>query len=190
MTTTATMLLVVDMQKGFVSEKTTHIIPSIRQLIEHFTASAMPAVFTRFINQPLSAHVQWIGWKRLMTVPEVELIDELSNLATHVIDKQGYSVFTPELERLIEAYSVHTIVFCGIATDGCVLKSAVDGFERFIRPLVVEDACASHGGDELHQAGLRLLRRFIGKRQIVTTLDIASELRWHEDLTGKTAAAG
>jgi len=58
---------------------------------------------------------------------------------------------------------------CGIATDGCVLKTAVDLFEAGIRPVVLTDAVSSHAGDEVHQAGLLLISRFIGGEQLVTS---------------------
>jgi nicotinamidase-related amidase len=63
------------------------------------------------------------------------------------------------------------LVLCGIATDGCVLKSAVDAFERGIEPVVVTDACASHAGREIHEAGLLLLARFIGPGQLKSAAD-------------------
>jgi len=52
------------------------------------------------------------------------------------------------------------------------LKSAVDAFERDIEPVVITDACASHAGGAVHEAGLLLLGRFIGKDQ----LRLAAEL--------------
>jgi len=63
------------------------------------------------------------------------------------------------------------LVLCGIATDGCVLKTAVDAFERGIEPVVVVDACASHAGNAVHEAGLLLLGRFIGAGQLRSVAD-------------------
>jgi nicotinamidase-related amidase len=78
---------------------------------------------------------------------------------------------TPELENYLREQQVERLVLCGIATDGCVLKSAVDAFERGIEPVVVTDACASHGGSEIHEAGLLLLGRFIGAGQLKSVAD-------------------
>ena len=48
-----------------------------------------------------------------------------------------------------------------------MLKSAVDLFEAGIEPVVLADHCASHGGRDCHEAGLKLLKRFIGEGQVV-----------------------
>jgi len=50
----------------------------------------------------------------------------------------------------------------------------VDAFERNLTPWIVADAYASHTGAEFHQAGLLILRKFIGPRQIqiITTGDL------------------
>ena len=37
--------------------------------------------------------------------------------------------------------------------------------------LVVTDACASHAGSEIHEAGLLLLGRFIGAGQLKSVAD-------------------
>lgn len=124
-------------------------------------------VFTRFRNHAGSAYERLIGWDRLRTGPETDLVPELVTLATRVIEKAQYSAFTPEFEALVRQAGWRRLLFCGIATDGCVLKSAVDAFERDLRPIVVLDACASHGGNDVHECGLTLLGRFIGRRQLV-----------------------
>ena len=166
------LLLVIDMQNGFVTGKTEHVVPGIKTLVEHFNEAGLPVAFTRFINRPDGGHVKWIGWSRLMAEPETDLAAELRELAVNVFDKNGYTAFTSEFERFLQAHNIDTLILCGIATDGCVLKSAVDAFERNIRPLIVQDACASHGGDALHRAGLQLLARFVGGKQLVNVQDI------------------
>ena len=62
---------------------------------------------------------------------------------------------------------VERVHLCGIATDNCVLKSAVDLFEAGLEPLVLAADCASHGGPECHAAGLLLLARFIGAERVI-----------------------
>lgn len=62
---------------------------------------------------------------------------------------------------------VKEVYIAGIDTDCCVLKTAIDIFERNIRPIVLIDYCASNGGDESHRSAIRVLERTIGKKQIV-----------------------
>lgn len=160
------MLLVVDVQNGFVNEHTRHIIESVNRLIGAFSDRDQPVALTRFVNRPGSGYERWIGWTRFMQAPENDLFADMDAGAAPVFIKHGYTAFTPEFERHVSEQRVERLVLCGIATDGCVLKSAVDAFERGIEPLVVTDACASHAGRELHEAGLLLLGRFIGTRQL------------------------
>jgi nicotinamidase-related amidase len=56
---------------------------------------------------------------------------------------------------------------CGIDTDICVLKTAVDAFEYDLTPWILQDACASHAGPEAHTAG-----RFIGTNHIIQTTSL------------------
>ena len=161
-----TLLLVVDVQNGFVNEHTRHVIEPVNGLIHAFADRGAPVAFTRFVNVKGGGHERWIGWRRFMEEPENALHDALETDDHPVFVKHGYTAFTPEFEGYIDGLGIERLVICGIATDGCVLKTAVDAFERNIEPVVVTDACASHAGEAVHEAGLLLLGRFIGKGQL------------------------
>jgi nicotinamidase-related amidase len=161
------VLIVIDMQNGFLGSRTQHVIPKVVSLVEEFQKRHLPIVFTRFHNEPGSQYERLIHWTRLRDSPEIDLTPELVPFADVVIDKSVYTAFTPSLLALLEKGGWQRIVLCGVATDSCVLKTAADAFERQLTPLVVEDACASHGGDDVHKAGLLLIGRFIGKSQIM-----------------------
>lgn len=170
----ATALFVVDMQNGFVNQNSAHIVPNIIRLLDRGGWSTV--VFTRFINRPESPYVRWIGWSRFMASPETDIIDQLRPYARKVIDKKGYSAFVPAVAKFLEKRKIKRVVVCGVATDGCVLKTAVDAFEREIEPVVVADACASHAGSVVHDAALMLIPRFIGRRQVRTTDEVLAEI--------------
>lgn len=171
------MLLVVDMQNGFINDRTNHIIPNVLQLISACKKKGIPIAFTRFINRKNSGYVKWINWYRFMAPPEINLVDELAQYSDNVFDKYGYTSFIPEFEEFLALKYTKRIYMCGVATDGCVLKSAVDSFERDIEPVVIEDACASHAGKEVSDAGLLLISRFIGKNQIRNTSEVIAEIQ-------------
>jgi len=166
------MLLVVDVQNGFVNDHTRHVVGIINKLIGAFADRGDAVAFTRFVNTPDSGYARWIGWTRFMQGPENNLFDALDVGTAPVFVKHGYTAFTPEFESYLREQRITRLVLCGIATDGCVLKSAVDAFERGIEPVVVTDACASHAGRELHEAGVLLLGRFIGTRQLKSVADL------------------
>lgn len=174
MTHAPTPLIVVDVQNGFVSEHAEHVVAPIARLVDRWFAAGQPVIFTKFINEPGSQWETLIHWRRLRTPPETDLHAKLADHVDSglVAEKHSYTSLTPEVLSYLGNDLPHTVYLAGIATDGCVLKTAVDLFERGVRPVVVEDCCASHAGPELHAMGLRLIGRFIGGDQIVSAADI------------------
>jgi nicotinamidase-related amidase len=171
------ILLVVDVQNGFLKNGSDRVIPLVNELAEAFSGAGLPIVATRFINRPGSPYVEWIHWTRLMQPPDTDPPASLTARFDYVLIKDTYSAFSAEGVSYFESKGVTRIFICGIATDGCVLKTAVDAFERGIRPIVIRDACASHAGENVHQAGLLLISRFIGSDQIVDSSFVLSGIR-------------
>lgn len=172
-------LIVVDVQEGFVNRHSEHVVPSVLRLASSWVSSGRPTYFTRFHNRPGSAWERLIGWPLMHGPPETDLIAELRPIADRgiVVDKHRYSCLGPpiaddltDLKLQAEAAQaeVPTVVICGIATEACVLMTAVDVFELGLRPLVALDACASNEGDHYHQAGVAVLGQVIGREQLVT----------------------
>lgn len=93
-----------------------------------------------------------------------------------VVDKTIYSLFSEQGTNVVRALGRTDLYFCGIATESCVLKSAVDAFERNLTPWVIEDASASHAGTEAHAAGILVARRFIGRGQVIRVSDLGRVL--------------
>ncbi|WP_165989043.1 isochorismatase family cysteine hydrolase [Streptomyces sp. YIM 98790] len=165
------VLVVVDVQNGFINHRSKHIVPAVVRLAEQWQAHGLPVVLTRYHNHPGSPFERFFSWTRLQHPPETDLVPELAPVAARaraVTDKSGYSCFTPETDALITGEGWTDLVFCGIATESCVLKSAADAFERGLAPWVVTDACASDAGPAVHDAGLLVARRLIGPGQLIT----------------------
>jgi nicotinamidase-related amidase len=172
-------LVVVDMQNGFLNEHSLHVVPRVVSLVEQWEHAHGDVIFTRYLNYPGSPYERLINWSRLQSPPETEIVDELKphmERSRAVIDKTIYSLFTDEGKKLVRDAGWTDLVFCGVATDGCVLKSVVDAFELDYTPWVVRDACASHAGEAIHEAGLLLTGRFIGRRQLIDIKTIISNV--------------
>ena len=169
-----TGLVVVDVQNGFVRTRSRHVVPAIVDLVARWQAAGGQTIYTRYLNYADSPFERIIGWKRMRDAPETELIEELQPYleGQDVIDKTIYSLFTEDGSRLVDQHGWTDLVICGIATESCVCKTAVDAFERDITPWVVTDASASHAGQEAHDAGLLVTGRFIGHNQLVTSKQI------------------
>lgn len=169
-------LIVVDVQNGFVTEHSAHVVPVVVDLVQRWQEAGRDVVFTRYINHEGSIFERAMGWSKLQESPEIDIVPELQPLASHavaVIDKRIYTMFTDEGEQLAKNRGWTEVYVCGIDTEVCVLKTAVDAFERGIVPRLVVDASASHSGAEAHDAGLLVAQKMIGRRQLVQVADLS-----------------
>jgi nicotinamidase-related amidase len=172
-----TVLVVIDMQDGFLNAHSRHILPNVVQLVSAFRDRSLPIIFTKFQNFPGSPFERLLNWKELHSSdPHIEIAADLAEFIQIEITKYTYTAMTDDMQALIENNQWRNLVICGIATESCVLKTAIDAFEHNLRPLVVADSCASDTGLEAHTAGIRVLEITIGKNQILDTWMILEEL--------------
>lgn len=156
-------LLIVDVQNGFVNEKTKHI----PKLVEKLQYDYSFVIATRFINLPDSPYRKLIKWEHLSPeTDEIELAFKPKE-GTVIIDKYIYSCIDERFILLLKENGIDAVDICGIDTDICVTKCAVDLFERNIIPYVLKDFCATHADAEIQEAALVILARYIGKSQII-----------------------
>lgn len=171
------VLVVVDVQNGFIREPSKRVIPIIADLVRRWRGDV---IFTRYLNYENSPFERLIKWTQLRESPQIDIVPELAELAekaTAIVDKTVYSLFADDKGRaLVRDQGWTDIYVCGIATESCVLKTAVDAFELDLTPWLIEDASASHAGEHVHQAGVLVTQRFIGQGQIITTADIPPHL--------------
>ena len=142
------------------------------QLIEHWQARRWPVVFTRFRNPEGSGYERWLGWTALRTDDEIALHESVAPYAETVVDKTTYTAFTSDGEEALAVRPGDTLVICGIDTDSCVLKTALDALERGVKPVIAIDACATDGGEAAQRAARLVLERALGSDQVVTTAEV------------------
>jgi nicotinamidase-related amidase len=159
-------LLVVDVQQGFLNAYTEHLPARIARLIEQ--ERYQPLLFTRFINPPNSSYRRLLDWHACAGPPETTLAPELVGYAegSRVFEKHGLAGLPQELREHVKQLGVRRIHVVGIDTDMCVLKCAMDLFDLGLEPIVWIDCCASTAGLQAHLAGLAILGRNIGPRQL------------------------
>lgn len=158
-----TCLMIIDVQKGFINEWTAAIPSKAAALQGEYDH----VIATRFVNPDGSPFRRLIHWQRMAPGSAESELAFAPRPDAWVYDKTVYSALTEALGTFLAERHVTRIEICGIATDNCVLKTAVDLFETGYEPVVLANACASHGGPECHECGLRLLRRFIGCDQVI-----------------------
>lgn len=170
------LLVVVDMQLGFLNESSLPVVPSVLRLLHECERLTLPIVFTKFINRPGSAFEILLDWKRVREKPEIDLHGAFTESGHKLLEKNYYTAFTDEFDNLINRENCRTLLISGISTESCVLKTALDAFERGLRPVVVSDACASDQGPQVHLHALKLIRAMIGIRQVRTIDEVVRAL--------------
>lgn len=159
-------LVVIDLQICFINQFTHHIPQRIRRLIE--SGEYQPVLFTRFENTAQSPCRRFLDWHACAGPPETDIVPELAEYAREevVFSKQGVCGLPEELARYLQSRGIGRAYLAGIDTDMCVLKTAMDLFDRGIEPLVLSDCCASTAGLQAHLAGLAVLSRTIGAQRL------------------------
>jgi len=162
-------LLIVDVQKGFACEQAAHIPAVVEKLQDDFDY----VIAARFINPELSPWREIMDWHECNAgAPDTELAFALRRDARVLVHRK-YAIPIEDIQRVLKDSGVEDIYLCGADTHACVLMNAVSIFESMaFKPFVIADACASHSGAELHEAGLKALEGLIGQQQIVRIKDL------------------
>jgi ureidoacrylate peracid hydrolase len=92
------------------------------------------------------------------------IVDELTpQPGDMVVPKTRYSgFFNTNIDSLLRARGVRTLVFTGIATNVCVESSLRDAFHLEYFPVVLEDATHHAGPDYVQKAALFNIEKFFG----------------------------
>jgi ureidoacrylate peracid hydrolase len=196
-----TALLVVDMQRGFVEAghamevpPARQTLPVIRALLDSFRAAELPVVFTAFVYSPSvpllvgELHPEHkpaaAGAPRGFGRPSscclegdasADLVDALAPRADEpVVRKRWYDAFAgSELDGVLRARHVSSLVIVGTMTDICVLATVVGAFNREYRITVVEDGVSTLW-PEIQGATLDIIGRAFGRvvssKSVIDTL--------------------
>lgn len=170
-------LVVIDMQPGFGDPSSPWAAPGFNhcatQINRMLPLFADRVIFTRFVPppNPTGAWVQYYQDWSFAHAPENAPLWDLPKAWAHHPNVIGhrFAKWTELRPHLPEAAR---LVMCGVATDCCVLGTAIEAADdgRFIR--VVTDACAA-GSDALHTAAVDVMR---DRAPMITLSDVETEL--------------
>jgi len=160
---TASQLLIIDVQAGFINEWTAHVPARASSLQESFDH----VLITRLYNPQRSLYRKLIGWTKFSLGSVDTQLAFAAESTAKIIDKSTYSCVSEAFVDQLRRDGIPRVHLCGISTDTSVMMSAVALFEAGIEPVILAHACASVGGHADHQAGLQILRRLIGERQVI-----------------------
>lgn len=159
-------LLVIDMQRYFLNERSHAYIPSAPAILPKlvgltnaFLKSNLAVFMTRHIDEQgtNSAMKRW--WKELITEHDIlsEIVPELRFPKAIVLRKSQYDAFylTP-LEKLLRERGIEQVVITGVMTHLCCETTARSAFVRGFDVLFAIDGTATYNED-FHWATLNSL---------------------------------
>jgi nicotinamidase-related amidase len=161
-------LLVVDVQNGFITEDTEHLLPKLLDLCSLSNFDCL--VFSKFKNIVGGPYQSILKWHKLTSIEETEIHSSLKPYATLVFEKNIYTCVSDSFIDYLKINMIDTVFIAGIDTDCCVLTTAVDLFQNNFVPFVLADYCASTGGIISHSSAITVLKRLIGENQIIKGL--------------------
>lgn len=168
------ILLAVDLQNGFLTTPECEAV--VPKVVAH--ASQFHQVWaTRFFNRNPNFSRQ-VNWNEMVSGQETELSKTLSPIVSKTFDKPSYSPLSPAplqakmmsstLLQALQSDAITTVAVCGADTDACVMATALGLFDAGFETFVVSDACASSGGQEYHEAAIKILKRNIGEKYVIS----------------------
>jgi len=156
------LLLVIDCQKAFINNYTKEYVDKIKLLLDK--KEYTNTLFTIFKNNKNSPFYNLLDYKGCINNDDCEL---MINSNVPVIEKYTYSAVNKEFIEYLLKNSIDEIYICGFDTDGCVLKTAFDLFEKNIKTYILQDYCMSSGGEKYHNEAIDILKRSIGEHYII-----------------------
>ncbi|MGB0372946.1 MAG: cysteine hydrolase family protein [Opitutales bacterium] len=160
-------LIVVDVQKQFISENTEHILSGIEAIIPKFEK----VVLSQIEHDPDQYVFELKKWAPSPVGSEGHALalnlDSASTERIHITRKRFFSALTDDAQAFLGAEKGSSIYLCGMDTDLCVLQTGVDLMRQGFRPVILSKLCASYGGEALHRHALIQCKRFFGRDQVI-----------------------
>lgn len=158
------LLLVIDLQKSFINDNTSEIPLKVEKLIRNNNFDYV--AFTKFINYDTCNFNTVLNYKGCMSEEERNIVIDTGN--NKIFCKSVYTALNNELIDYINDNNINMIYVCGIDTDACVLKTAIDLFENNYNFRVIENCSMSHSGKEFHEFAIRMLKKLVGEQNIIS----------------------
>ena len=176
-------LIVVDVQNDFVSPQGSAgkrgddvgaamaMIPNLTRLIDEGRKVGLTIVYIRTTHSEWTDTASWIyrtsQKSGLNTCREgtwgAEFYDGIAPLPSErVVIKHRYSAFiNTDLNTVLKARGIESILVCGVATNVCVETTARDGYMYDYYVTMIDDCSAAYDA-KLHMGTLENIRRHFG----------------------------
>lgn len=158
------LLLVIDLQKSFINNNTSEIPLKVEKLIKNNNFDYV--AFTKFVNFDTCNFNTVLNYKGCMSEEDRRIVVDTGN--NKVFSKSIYTALNDELINYIKDNNIDIIYLCGIDTDACVLKTAIDLFENNYNFRIIENCSMSHSGKEYHEFAIKMLRKLVGVSNVIS----------------------
>lgn len=158
-------LIVVDVQKFFLTHKTRGIIRKIQKYLKKNISDYQLVYFTLFKNDPSAPLWKLSEWKDCVASPDTDICDEIKQFTSpkNLFYKNIFSAAkVAEIKEGLRQNKISEVDLCGFDTDSCVLATAYDLFDQGIKPVVLENLTWSTSKEKLHGPALKMFLRNIG----------------------------
>lgn len=154
------VLIMIDLQKGFVSKPTEKVITFVSKLLqkEHFDL----IVQSRWENYMGSQYEERLDYQAVGNSSETEMC--FQHLTDHIITRTCYSCWGDKLSKLISKDDDLHIV--GLETDACVMGTLFSLWDNGFKFHVYEDGVGTPDKD-LQKAAIRMIKRQFGKECVI-----------------------
>lgn len=179
------LVIVVDMQKGFVDPKGTlfvgnagrEILPAIQRLLTAEVAQGSAVVFTVDTHEP--DDLEFTTWPPhcVRGTWECAILPELWACApqARLQEKRRYSAFfDTDLDAFVKKLQPEKVIVMGVCTDICVMLTVADLRNRDYKVTVVSDAVATFDADA-HAFALQYMQKILGA-QVVKSATLLPEV--------------
>jgi nicotinamidase-related amidase len=154
-------ILIIDMQKGFITQKNEYLIEKISNYLKNNKFDNIIA--TKFIenNSQILKKLNWTGFS---SKEDQELFVDLPK-TTKIIDKNIYGL-TPKHINFIKSLGISEIEVCGVDLDACVLATAFDLFDNNISPIILSELCDTSSLNIDKKSVIEIMKRQFGVKNI------------------------
>jgi nicotinamidase-related amidase len=156
-------LAVIDIQNVFADPQSKWFTPGFESVmgpIHKLVASFRDVTFTRFVapERPVGAwRLYYEQWPFALQPPHAEIYQLVDGFHGSTVDEITFGKWGPALaERVGDA---DVLVLAGVATDCCVLSTALAAADAGMVTWIVADACAGMN-DEAHERALDIARGY------------------------------
>lgn len=171
------VLMIIDMQKGFINENNQFLVDNINNLIKSNKFDKIIA--TKFINNGEN-YKKLLNWDEMKTSPQTDIVIDLPKNAI-IINKSSYGL-PLEFLHLDEKGRIKfndfflspkdEIYLVGTDSDACVLAVAFQLFDDGFAPKFIIDSIGSSSKRSISSCEFKtILERNFGKKSIINDVD-------------------